>query len=151
MQRFIVLLFLAIAATVVEGFAPSPRFMIKNHAMMKARELSLAAVGDNNIKITEYIEGEEPETEDVKPVEVPDLANETPEEKYKREKLAEIAERKAQEVFITRNTGKWECQACGYIYEESKGNAKYNVAPGTPFPEIEKFRCPQVRHECKTH
>lgn len=35
---------------------------------------------------------------------------ETPEETYKREKLAEIAERKAEEVFVTRATGKYECQ-----------------------------------------
>lgn len=34
------------------------------------------------------------------------LIIETPEEKYKREKLAEIAERKAEEVFVTRTTGK---------------------------------------------
>ena len=32
---------------------------------------------------------------------VPD--NESPADKYKREKLAEIAEKKAQEVFVTRS------------------------------------------------
>mmetsp|Transcript_2317 Transcript_2317/g.3182 ORF Transcript_2317/g.3182 Transcript_2317/m.3182 type:complete len:199 (-) Transcript_2317:89-685(-) len=68
---------------------------------------------------------------------------ETPEEKYKREKLAEISERKAQEVFVTRNTGKFECQACGYVYDEAIGFEKKGIAPGTPFDEIEKFRCPQ--------
>ena len=68
---------------------------------------------------------------------------ETKEEKYKREKLAEIAERKAAEVFVTRNTGKFECQACGYIYSEAQGYAKRGIAPGTSFETIEKFRCPQ--------
>ena len=68
---------------------------------------------------------------------------ESPQDKYKREKLAEIAELKAKEVFVTRNTGKFECQACGYIYDEAIGLPKKGVAPGTPFDEIEKFRCPQ--------
>ena len=76
--------------------------------------------------------------------EEPKVISETPEETYRREKLAEIAERKAQEVFMTRNTGKYECQACGYIYSEAQGLEKKGIAPGTPFDEIEKFRCPQV-------
>jgi len=76
-------------------------------------------------------------------IETTEPIEETPEEKYKREKLAEIAERKAEEVFVTRTTGKYECQACGYIYDESVGNEKKGIAPGTPFNEIEKFRCPQ--------
>jgi rubredoxin len=71
------------------------------------------------------------------------VTEETAEEKYKREKLAEIAEKKAAEVFVSRDTGKWECQACGYVYDTSKGNAKKGIAPGTPFEEIETFRCPQ--------
>lgn len=70
-------------------------------------------------------------------------SNETDEEKYKREKLAEIAERKAAEVFVTRQTGKYECQSCGYIYDTSVGMAKKGIVAGTPFDEIEKFRCPQ--------
>eukprot|EP00595_Chromulina_sp_UTEXLB2642_P002461 CAMPEP_0196763614 /NCGR_PEP_ID=MMETSP1095-20130614/4427_1 /TAXON_ID=96789 ORGANISM="Chromulina nebulosa, Strain UTEXLB2642" /NCGR_SAMPLE_ID=MMETSP1095 /ASSEMBLY_ACC=CAM_ASM_000446 /LENGTH=163 /DNA_ID=CAMNT_0042117195 /DNA_START=112 /DNA_END=603 /DNA_ORIENTATION=+ len=68
---------------------------------------------------------------------------ETPEEKYKREKLQEIADRKAAEVFVTRDTGKYECQSCGYVYDSSIGLPKKGVLPGTPFDEIEKFRCPQ--------
>lgn len=71
------------------------------------------------------------------------VISETPEEKYKREKLAEIAERKAAEVFVVRNTGRYECQACGYIYAESDGNPRKGIAPNTPFESLEKFRCPQ--------
>eukprot|EP01038_Epipyxis_sp_PR26KG_P008353 gene8353-11299_t len=79
------------------------------------------------------------EVETVMPIPI----DETPEQKYKREKLAEIEALKAQEVFVTRNTGKYECQACGYVYDESKGLKSKGVAPNTPFDEIEKFRCPQ--------
>lgn len=70
--------------------------------------------------------------------------NETEEEKYKREKLIEIAEKKAQEVFVTQNTGRFECQACGYIYDESKGYAKKGIPPSTMFTDeiMDKFRCP---------
>jgi len=47
-------------------------------------------------------------------------------------------------IYIQFNfIGKYECQACGYIYDESVGNEKKGIAPGTPFNEIEKFRCPQ--------
>lgn len=70
------------------------------------------------------------------------VVEETPEEKYRREKLEEIAELKAKEVFVSRSTGKYECQACGYVYDESKGNAKKGYTAGTPFAEIPKFRCP---------
>merc|ERR1712146_581752 len=70
--------------------------------------------------------------------------NETEEEKYRREKLIEIAEKKAQEVFVTQSTGRFECQACGYIYDEAKGYAKKGIAPGTKFTDerLDKFRCP---------
>jgi rubredoxin len=77
-------------------------------------------------------------------VAVPNYDNETEEETYKRTKLAEIAEKQALEVFVSRNTGKYECQSCGYIYSEAIGNEKYNIKAGTPFLDIEKFRCPQV-------
>lgn len=69
--------------------------------------------------------------------------DETAEEKYKREKLAEIAERKAAEVFVSRSTGKYECQACGYIYDTAVGMPKKGIEPGTPFDDLEVFRCPQ--------
>ena len=81
------------------------------------------------------------------PEKVPEVNEETPqlsaEEQYKRDKLAEIAERKAQEVFMERSTGKYECQACGYIYDEAKGVPKKNIPPGTAFDAMEKFRCPE--------
>ena len=71
------------------------------------------------------------------------IGEETEEEKYKREKLAEIAEAKAKEVFVTQETGRFECQACGYVYDVQQGMVKKGIEPGTAFENIEKFRCPQ--------
>jgi rubredoxin len=68
---------------------------------------------------------------------------ETPEETYKREKLAEIAERKSKEVFVTRDTGRYECQACGFVYNEAEGLPKRGVPAGTKIDNIDKFRCPE--------
>jgi rubredoxin len=39
---------------------------------------------------------------------------------------------------------KWECQACGYVYDPEKGDPDNGVAPGTPFEELpEDWVCPQ--------
>jgi len=70
---------------------------------------------------------------------------ETAEELYRREKLQEISDRKAAEVFVTRDTGKYECQSCGYVYSVENGYAKRGIPPGTSFDAeiMEAFRCPQ--------
>jgi len=70
-------------------------------------------------------------------------ADESEEDKYKREKLAEIADLQAKEVFVERDTGRWECQACGFVYAEKEGYEKRGIPAGTVFDVIEKFRCPQ--------
>ena len=72
-----------------------------------------------------------------------ELDGESEEDKYKREKLAEIAELQAKEVFVERNTGRWECQACGFVYDEKDGYEKRGVPKGTQFAAVENFRCPQ--------
>ena len=107
-------------------------------------------VGKRSLSRTRYFMSTDSETvrpDSVNPAAVPEIEdpykNETAEEKYKREKLAEIAERKAAEVFVKRNTGRFECQACGYIYAEAQGYEKRGIAPGTPFESMENFRCPQ--------
>lgn len=88
--------------------------------------------------------GLSPDSSNANEVQTVDIyANETPEEKYKREKLAEIAERKAAEVFVVRNTGKYECQSCGYVYDVAVGMPSKGIAAGTPWESIEKIRCPQ--------
>jgi rubredoxin len=50
---------------------------------------------------------------------------------------------KAQEIFVSRNTGKFECQACGYVYDEEIGVPQKGILPGVTFDSLEKFRCPQ--------
>jgi rubredoxin len=31
---------------------------------------------------------------------------------------------------------KWECMACGYVYDPAKGDPTQNVPPGTPFEKL---------------
>jgi len=39
---------------------------------------------------------------------------------------------------------KWECTACGYIYDPDKGDPDHGVGPGTPFENLpEDWVCPQ--------
>jgi rubredoxin len=39
---------------------------------------------------------------------------------------------------------KYECTACGYVYDPAVGDPDNGVAPGTPFAEIpEDWVCPQ--------
>lgn len=38
---------------------------------------------------------------------------------------------------------RYECQACGYIYEPAKGDGKRNIPPETPFQDLPiTWRCP---------
>lgn len=38
---------------------------------------------------------------------------------------------------------KYECTACGYIYDPAKGDPDGGIAPGTPFEDIpEDWVCP---------
>jgi rubredoxin len=39
---------------------------------------------------------------------------------------------------------KWECTACGYIYDPEKGDPDNGILPGTPFEELpDNWVCPQ--------
>lgn len=39
---------------------------------------------------------------------------------------------------------KWECTACGYIYDPEKGDPEHKINPGTPFEDLpEGWVCPQ--------
>ena len=43
----------------------------------------------------------------------------------------------------TQVLDRYECRACGYVYEPAKGDSKDSVAPGTPFTELPpNWRCP---------
>lgn len=38
---------------------------------------------------------------------------------------------------------KWECSACGYVYDPSEGDPENGVAPGTPFEKVpDSWYCP---------
>jgi len=135
MQLFTFALFLL--ATVVSSyhFKSSSKMNNNNRFLSKVNRIQSIRLRDSNIEPSGIkVEGIQQQ--------VPEIV-ETAEEKYKREKLAEIAEKKAAEVFMTRNTGRYECQACGYIYSEAEGYAKRGIAPGTSFDNVENFRCPQ--------
>jgi len=39
---------------------------------------------------------------------------------------------------------KWECTACGYVYDPEKGDPENGISPGTPFESLpEDWVCPQ--------
>ena len=131
------IILLVVLSCLITAEAFAPRSILRR----SVNQLQLSTP-PNKVKIdVSYEETADPEKEaEVSNEEAPQLS---PEEQYKRDKLAEIAERKAQEVFMERSTGKYECQACGYIYDESKGVPKKNIPPGTTFDSMEKFRCPE--------
>lgn len=69
-----------------------------------------------------------------------------PETKKMREKKAEIERLRAAEKFMEINEGKFECQACGYLYEPEKGDKFAGIQPGTEFSSLpENFSCPACR------
>jgi rubredoxin len=147
MLFIISLVALLLAQANVQAFTSSSRFQIGLRSTTARYQPLKMSSSEPQIKVTEIFLSPKVEEEIV----VPNYDNETEEERYKRTKLAEIAEKQALEVFVSRNTGKWECQSCGYVYAEDKGNEKYNIKAGTPFDQIEKFRCPQVRSSSFTN
>lgn len=39
---------------------------------------------------------------------------------------------------------KYECSACGYIYDPAKGDPEHGVKPGTPFEKLpDDWVCPE--------
>jgi rubredoxin len=58
-------------------------------------------------------------------------------------------ELRAQEVFMTKSTGKHKCGNCDWEYDEKKGDAMMiggMVKPGTKFDQLEaNWRCPVCR------
>ena len=43
---------------------------------------------------------------------------------------------------------KYACELCGYIYDETAGDAKRGIVPGTAFAELpEHFECPGCGYE----
>lgn len=49
----------------------------------------------------------------------------------------------SEQAVETQALDRYECRACGYIYEPGKGDDSHNIAPGTPFAELPTdWRCP---------
>ena len=43
----------------------------------------------------------------------------------------------------TKAIDRYECRACGYVYQPAKGDSKHSVSPGIPFVELpNSWRCP---------
>lgn len=41
---------------------------------------------------------------------------------------------------------RWICRICGFVYDESLGDARHGFAPGTPWERIpDDWRCPVCR------
>mmetsp|Transcript_8438 Transcript_8438/g.19128 ORF Transcript_8438/g.19128 Transcript_8438/m.19128 type:complete len:159 (-) Transcript_8438:2397-2873(-) len=72
------------------------------------------------------------------------LSNQSNQENSK--KLEEIIRLKEAEKFMEIDEGKYECEACGYIYEPNKGDKFAGISPGTSFVDLpETFMCPACR------
>lgn len=65
------------------------------------------------------------------------------------EKIKRADELRAQEVFMTKSTGKHKCTNCDWEYDESKGDAMMiggMIQPGTVFSDLpSNWRCPVCR------
>lgn len=69
-----------------------------------------------------------------------------PAEKARIEKQKEIDRLRAAEKFIEVDEGKFECSACGYLYDPAAGDRRGNIAAGTAFADLpESYVCPTCR------
>mmetsp|Transcript_2438 Transcript_2438/g.4937 ORF Transcript_2438/g.4937 Transcript_2438/m.4937 type:complete len:175 (+) Transcript_2438:738-1262(+) len=69
-----------------------------------------------------------------------------PETEREKERKKEIERLRAAEKFMEIDEGKFECQACGYVYEPEKGDRFAGIEPGTSFSDLSAdFNCPACR------
>jgi rubredoxin len=65
------------------------------------------------------------------------------------EKIRRSDELRAQEVFMTKATGRHRCTNCDWVYDEAKGDVVMiggTIPAGTPFAELpDNWRCPVCR------
>ena len=49
----------------------------------------------------------------------------------------------AEEALETQALDRYECRACGYVYEPEKGDDKYDIPAGTDFKDLPiNWKCP---------
>jgi rubredoxin len=54
-----------------------------------------------------------------------------------------MSERPQEKTLAELASPSYECRACGYVYEPSKGDGKANIPAGTAFADLpEDWRCP---------
>ena len=60
---------------------------------------------------------------------------------------AEVAETSLQSKEDDLSLNRFECRACGYVYDPKDGIKKYKIPEGTSFLDIDKakFKCPVCR------
>ncbi len=69
-------------------------------------------------------------------------------ENLKEENLSgNLADLKINTPSSNLEQNRFECRSCGYIYDPSEGNKKFNIPPNTPFSSIDGnlFACPVCR------
>lgn len=59
-------------------------------------------------------------------------------------RISSFGKRQKLNFSLERKMEKWECTACGYIYDPEKGDPENGVSPGTDFENLpEDWICPQ--------
>ena len=54
-----------------------------------------------------------------------------------------MSERPEEKTLAEKSPPSYECRACGYVYEPSKGDSKNDIAAGTQFEDLpSNWRCP---------
>mmetsp|Transcript_9071 Transcript_9071/g.23818 ORF Transcript_9071/g.23818 Transcript_9071/m.23818 type:complete len:175 (+) Transcript_9071:843-1367(+) len=109
----------------VSSFYKSKKILINSFSSCKSKNLS-----KKNLKNLKMISDE----------------NLDPETRKERERQKEIERLRAAEKFMEIDEGKFECQACGYVYEPEKGDRFAGIEPGTTFTDLSSdFNCPACR------
>mmetsp|Transcript_19368 Transcript_19368/g.41723 ORF Transcript_19368/g.41723 Transcript_19368/m.41723 type:complete len:195 (-) Transcript_19368:229-813(-) len=85
-------------------------------------------------------------TTDIDPMEEAEMDAETLKQMEKQRRADEL---RAQEVFMTKSTGKHVCTNCDWVYDEKTGDSMMiggMIKPDTPFSELpSNWRCPVCR------
>ncbi|OVA13514.1 Rubredoxin-like domain [Macleaya cordata] len=80
-------------------------------------------------------------TKDDKPIFEPDSTSNPKDAPLPEEE--KLDKRRLEERFAILNTGIYECQSCGYRYDEATGDLLYPTPPGLQFDKLpEDWRCP---------
>jgi rubredoxin len=54
-----------------------------------------------------------------------------------------MSDRPKEQTLAEQAPSRYECRACGYVYEPLKGDSKNDIPPGTTFEDLAKdWRCP---------